>query len=430
MAGPLAGLRVVDLTQILSGPYCTMMLADFGAEVIKVEPPGGDTARLWGPHPKEDDTNLTESSPTSDTYGGYFASVNRNKRSMVLDLKTKEGHQTLLSMLSQADVVVENFRVGVMDRLGLSYEILHDLYPRLVYGTIRGFGDPRTGESPYANWPAYDVIAQAMGGIMGITGADAQHPMKAGPGVGDIFPAVLAAFGILAAVRHAEATGEGQFVDVAMYDAVVAMCERMVYQHSITGSSPSPQGNTHPLLCPYGVVRTATGFITVAAPSDHHWQTLTELLGRPDLGSDPRFVTNQDRLANAESVYQVIEEWTSGLSTDEVIAQLGGRIPCGPVNTAADIAKDPHTKARQLIVTVDHPNGSTLDIVGTPIKLSATPASDFMRAPLLGEHTEEVLSALLNPGGDTEQSDSPATPTLGSNQFLLKSTKERKWLQK
>ncbi|MCW2532843.1 MAG: yfdE, partial [Blastococcus sp.] len=218
MAGPLTGLRVIDLTQVLSGPFCTMLLADLGADVVKVEPPSGDVARLWGPH-----VPTPEGVEGPATYGGYFASVNRNKRSICLDLKDPEGRQTLLDLLDDADVLVENFRVGVMDRFGLSYEELHARFPKLVYASIRGFGDPRTGLSPYADWPAFDIIAQAMGGVMGVTGADADHPVKVGPGIGDIFPAVLAAVGLLAALRHADATGQGQFVDVAMYDSVLAL---------------------------------------------------------------------------------------------------------------------------------------------------------------------------------------------------------------
>jgi len=381
VAGPLDGLRVVDLTQVLSGPFCTMLLADLGADVVKVEPPGGDVSRLWGPHPPT----------TAASYGGYFASVNRNKRSVCLDLKDSAGRQALLDILAGAHVLVENFRVGVMDRLGLPYEMLHERFPKLVYASIRGFGDPRTGASPYAEWPAFDIIAQAMGGIMGITGADADHPVKVGPGVGDIFPAALAAFGVLAAVRHAEATGQGQLVDVAMYDSVLALTERIVYQHSLTGTSPVPQGNTHPLLCPYGVVRTADGFVTVAAPSDHHWSLLAEIIGRPELGTDERFATNDARLAHSALVYETVEAWSSGLPTEEVTALFATRIPCGPVNTAADIARDPHVVAREMIVSLEHPAGTTVEVVGSPIKFSETPVPGFVRAPLLGEHTDAVL---------------------------------------
>ena len=335
MPGPLAGLRVVDLTQVLSGPFCTMLLADLGADVVKVEPPTGDVARLWGPHlaPADD-----AGEPATDSYGGYFASVNRNKRGICLDLTTDDGRGALLDLLVGADVLVENFRVGVMDRFGLSYELLHARFPKLVYACIRGFGDPRTGASPYADWPAFDIIAQAMGGIMGVTGSDADHPVKVGPGVGDIFPAALAAVGLLAAVRHAEATGSGQLVDVAMYDSVLALTERIVYQHSITGSSPGPQGNTHPLLCPYGVVRTNDGFVTVATPSDHQWRRLAAILGRPELGTDARFATNAARLAHSAEVYDAVEEWSRRRSTAGGEAEPTSAMPSASAAAAIVLA--------------------------------------------------------------------------------------------
>ena len=391
MAGPLAGLRVIDLTQVLAGPYCTMLLADLGADVVKVEPPSGDVTRGWGPHLP---------GAVSGSYGGYFASVNRNKRSVCLDLKDPAGREALLGLLETADVLVENFRVGVMDRFELSYELLHERFPRLVYATIRGFGDPRTGRSPYAEWPAFDIVAQAMGGVMGITGADADSPVKVGPGVGDIFPAALAAVGLLAAVRHAAATGQGQLIDVAMYDAVLALSERIVYQQSITGVSPVPQGNTHPLLCPYGVVRTATGLVAIAAPSDHHWRLLTAIIGRPELGTDLRYATNEARLARSVQVYADVELWSRALPTVDVVAALADRIPCGPVNSAADIAADPHVAARRMIVRLAHPSGGSIAVAGSPIKLSGTPTAELSPAPSLGEHTAEVLTAAgLRPPG-------------------------------
>jgi crotonobetainyl-CoA:carnitine CoA-transferase CaiB-like acyl-CoA transferase len=399
VSGPLAGLRVVDLTQVLSGPFCTMLLADLGADVIKVEPPTGDVARLWGPRVQPSDDGPVEgrSQGQGASYGGYFASVNRNKRSICLDLTSAEGRETLLELLAGADVLVENFRVGVMERFGLSYEELHARFPTLVYATIRGFGDPRTGPSPYGDWPAFDIIAQAMGGIMGVTGTDADHPVKVGPGIGDIFPAALAAFGLLAAVRHAEATGEGQLVDVAMYDAVLALSERIVYQHSITGVSPLPQGNTHPLLCPYGVIRTVDGFVTVATPSDHQWCLLAEIVGQPEAGTDPRYATNAARLQHSTEVYGLLETWSRRLTSAQVVDHLAGRIPCGPVNTAADIAADPHVAARDMIVEVDHPAGRPVRIAGTPVKLTGTPTGPLLRAPLLGEHTEQILAEIRYP---------------------------------
>jgi crotonobetainyl-CoA:carnitine CoA-transferase CaiB-like acyl-CoA transferase len=317
--------------------------------------------------------------------------VNRNKRSVCLDLKDPADREALLDLLADADVLVENFRVGVMDRFGLSYEMLHERLPGLIYASIRGFGDPRTGASPYAEWPAFDIIAQAMGGILGVTGSDPEHPVKVGPGVGDIFPAVLSACGILAALRHKEKTGQGQLVDVGLYDSVLALTERIVYQHSITGVSPQPQGNTHPILCPYGVMRTHDGFVAIAAPTDHHWVLLADLMGRPDLGTDARYATNRARLEHSADVYRLVEEWSARRTTVEVVRRVAGTIPCGPVNSAADIAGDPHVAAREMIVSVEHPAGRWIDIVGAPIKFSETPTRTFERAPLLGEHDEQVL---------------------------------------
>jgi crotonobetainyl-CoA:carnitine CoA-transferase CaiB-like acyl-CoA transferase len=364
-----------------------MLLADLGADVIKVEGPAGDMARGWGPHPDNAENDAA-------SYGGYFASVNRNKRSICLNLKDTADRERFHALLESADVLVENYRAGVMDKLGLSWESLHCRHPKLVYAGIRGFGDPRTGDSPYRDFPAFDIIAQAMGGLMSVTGDDAAHPMKVGPGIGDIFPAVLAAVGILAAVREADNTGVGRFVDVALYDAVLALSERIVYQHSITGHSPEPQGNSHPILCPYGVVATGTGAVALAAPSDSHWRRLAEIMGRPELATDPRYMTNDARLRNAADVYSAVQAWTRSLPTDAVIDRLGGQVPCGPVNTAADIARDDHVAVRRMIVEVDHPAGRPIQIAGCPIKLAGAAEPRYNRAPLLGEHTDEVLAEL------------------------------------
>jgi crotonobetainyl-CoA:carnitine CoA-transferase CaiB-like acyl-CoA transferase len=386
VSGPLAGIEVVDLTQALAGPYCAMMLADLGAHVIKVEPFDGDHARQQQPFMPDD---------TARHYGGYFGSVNRNKQSLALDLKHPAGREVLERLVRRADVLVENFRVGVMERLGLGYERLRELNPRLVYGCIRGFGDPRTGASPYAQWPAFDIVAQAMGGIMGITGPDAEHPVKIGPGVGDIFPASLLAFGILAAVRHAERTGEGQFVDVGMYDGILALCERIVYQHAYTGTAPQPQGNTHPLLVPFDIFPTRDGWVTIAAPRDAQWAELARILGRADLAEHPDFKENNVRIARAAEVRRLIGDWTQVRSTAQVMAALGGRVPAGPVQSAADIAADPHVAARTMHVSLEHP-GSTRQgtYAGTPVKFTRTQPDPPRRAPLLGEHTEQVLQEL------------------------------------
>ena len=278
--GILAGIRVLDLTRMLSGPYCTMMLADHGAEVIKIESTAGDTSRGNGPW-REDDPQRE--------WAGYFVSLNRSKRSVSLDLKTDEGKAAFRALAATADVVVENFRPGVMERLGLSYESLSEANPALVYAAIRGFGDPRGGKSPYSDWPAYDVVAQAMGGLMAITGPDAATPTKVGPGVGDIFSGLMMAFGIMAALRHAEARGEGQFVDLAMYDAVLSLCERAVYLHDMTGDVPGPEGNGHPFLAPFGLFPASDGSVAVGIVDDAFWGKLARAMDRPELADDPRF---------------------------------------------------------------------------------------------------------------------------------------------
>jgi crotonobetainyl-CoA:carnitine CoA-transferase CaiB-like acyl-CoA transferase len=385
--GPLAGLRVIDLTQMLAGPYCTMLLADLGADVIKVEPPGGDMTRYSGPFFPEDEERA---------YGGYFGSINRNKRSIVLDLKTEDGKDVLRRLAACSPVLVENYRAGVMERLDLSWETLQAANPALVYATIRGFGDPRTGESPYVAWPAFDVVAQAMGGFMGITGTADGVPLKAGPGVGDIYPAALAALGIVAAVRHAERTGVGQLVDVGMVDAVLSLCERIVYQYSYSGVVPGPEGNAHPMLCPFENFPTEDGWITIAAPGDAHWKLLCAAMGRPELGDDERFRTSRDRVRNAPETRSVVGEWTRGRSTRDAVAALAGKVPAGPVQTVRDIFADPHARSRDMLVEVEQAGCAARKAVyaGTPIKLTATPGGVYRRPPRLGEHTAEILAEL------------------------------------
>ena len=381
MTGPLNGLRVLDLTQMLAGPYCTMMLADQGAEVIKIEPPEGDPARSFAP-----------SLPGMTDFGGYFQSINRNKLSVALDLKSSEGVQAFMELVRTADVVVENFRAGVMERLGLGYETLALANPLLVYCAIRGFGDPRTGRSPYANWPAYDVVAQSMGGLISVTGTAAGEVFKVGPGIGDIVPAMFAAFGILAAVHEARSAGRGQFLDVAMMDAVLAITERIVHQHSYLGAVPKPEGNRHPIFAPFGIFRAKDGHVAIACPTDHFWRDLVRVIGRPELADDPRCATNPARSANSDFVCELIETWTAGRTKSELADLLGGIIPFGPVNDAADIAIDQHVAARGMLVSCEQPGlDRAVEIVGTPVKMTRSVPSKMVRAPKLGEHTEKIL---------------------------------------
>ncbi|HUN49667.1 MAG TPA: CoA transferase [Candidatus Sulfotelmatobacter sp.] len=384
--GPLDGLRVIDLTQMLAGPYCTMLLADQGAEVVKVEPLDGDGTRLMGPHRVDDRLKL---------FGGYFQSVNRNKLSIAIDLKQAEGRALLMRLVDTAAVLVENYRAGVMDRLGLAYETLRVQNRKLVYASIRGFGDPRTGKSPYVEWPAYDVVAQAMGGIMGITGPNAETPIKVGPGVGDLVPAVMAAFGIMAAVYRAEKTGEGQYVDVGMVDAVLSLCERIVHQFFYQENVPGPEGNRHPFLSPFGIVPAKDGYVALACHADEFWAELCRLMGREELASDPRYATRQARAEHQDLVYAAVGDFTRRHTKHDLMGILGGHVPFGPVFDVSDIVADPHFKVRQMIVPLEHPGSPTkVAVAGIPIRMTETPGSIRRRAPLLGEDTDAVLGMI------------------------------------
>lgn len=384
--GALDGIRIIDLSRMLAGPFCSQILADQGAEVIKIEQFEGDNSRHLEPYRPDDKLRL---------FGGYFASVNRNKKSVVIDLKNPEGHAVLRKLIAGADVVVENFRPGVMERLGLGYEELREDNPALVYAAIRGFGDPRTGKSPYMNWPAFDVVAQAMGGIMGITGPDENSPTKVGPGVGDLIPGVFASVGILSALLHVKKTGQGQFVDVCMIDSVLAFCERIVHQHSYIGAIPKPEGNQHPILTPFGMFEAKDGHITIGAPTDGFWEQLCKLIDREDLLDDPKLKTQALRAQNRPQVYGAVEQFTKRHTKQELFEVFGGKIPFGPVYDVVDIFADEHFKARNMLVEVEQPGSATpVTLVGTPIKMTETPGGIHTRPPLLGEHTEEILSGL------------------------------------
>lgn len=384
--GALDGIRVIDLTLMLAGPFCTQMLADQGAEVIKVEPLEGDGTRRSGPFRPEDKLRA---------FGGYYASVNRNKRSIALDLKTEAGKEILLKLIDGADAVVENYRAGVMDRLGLGYEVLAARNPRLVYAAIRGFGDPRTGESPYYDWPAFDVVAQAMGGIMQITGPDKDTPIKVGPGVGDLVPAAMCAFGISSAMLRAARTGKGQFVDVSMVDSILSLCERIMHQHSFQDAIPYPEGNRHPLIAPFGMFPAKDGWVTIAAHTDAWWSMLCKLIGRDDLITDPRTHVAEARVANRDVVYGEVGKFTATRTKAELLALLGGKLPFGPVYNVRDIVADPHFAARKMLVDVPHPGlDRQVSIAGVPVKMTDTPGRVARRAPLLGEDTDAILSEL------------------------------------
>ncbi len=386
--GALDGVVVIDLTQMLSGPFAAMMLADQGARVIKIEPPGGDQTRKFGPF-REGQLRMEEGG-----YGGYFASTNRNKESVVVDLKSEAGRDVIRKLAASADIVIENFRAGVMERLGLGYETLAEINPRLVYGAIRGFGDVRTGKSPYGEWPAYDVVAQAMGGIMGITSTEpGGQPTKIGPGVGDIVPAMQCAFGLVSALYRARGTGRGQFVDVAMVDGVLALCERIVFQHGIDGTVPGPEGNSHPLLCPYGLFQAKDGWVAIGCPHDDFWKLLARTIGVGEMADDIRYSTTPERLKRRADVEGTVTAWTRARTKAEIASVLGAKIPFGPVLQVDEIFADKHTAARGMLATVELPGvpDHPLTIANTAIKMTDTPGGVRHRAPLTGEHTAKVL---------------------------------------
>lgn len=390
--GPLANLKIIDCTMALAGPFGTALLADLGADVIKVEPPHGDGSRSMPPLPP-DYANVSAAEPAGVDYGGYFASINRNKRSIVLDLKQERDRETLLELCEHADAIVENMRVGVMDKLGVGYDTIKERNPRIVYGAIRGFGDPRTGASPYADWPAYDIVAQSMGGLAHITGDADGSGYPSGSSVGDIYPGTLMALGVLAAINHAKATGAGQFLDVGMYDAILALSETVVVNYGYNETELGPRGQHHPNLMPFGIYPTRDGGVAIAAPGPGHWAALCQAMERADLIEDERSRNVHLRARNQPFVQTAISAWTSMRTKQEVIDAIGGKVPCGPVNTAADIYADPHVAARNMITRFQLPGDNPeVGIVGSPIKFSATPAGFYRRPPKLGEHNDEVRS--------------------------------------
>ncbi len=392
--GPLSDLRILDLTQALAGPFGTALLADLGADVVKIEPPRGDMARVLPPWPKDFAPPGSGQTGGCD-YGGYFASINRNKRSVVLDLTKDEDRARFLELVESADAVVENTRVGVMDRLGVGYEKLRERNRKIVYAAIRGFGDPRTGRSPYADWPAFDIVAQCMGGVVGITGPKDGVGFPNGASIGDIFPGTLMALGVVSAIHAARLTGEGQFLDVAMYDAMVALCETILCNYSYVGRELGPRGTGHPNLCPFDVYETTDGAVAIAAPTENHWAVLCDVIGRREWVTDERTRDVHRRSANREVVNEAISAWTRTRTKREIVDLLGGKVPVGPVNTAPDLFADPHVKARGMLAEIDLPGDNPrVTIAGTPIKFAATPAGVYRRPPRLGEHTEEVLAVL------------------------------------
>jgi crotonobetainyl-CoA:carnitine CoA-transferase CaiB-like acyl-CoA transferase len=381
--GPLAGLWVLDLTRVLAGPTCTQMLGDLGAEVIKIERPGaGDDTRGFRP-PVMPGTEEA----------AYFVGVNRNKRSITVDIAAPEGQAIIHRLLRRCGILVENFKVGTLARYGLGWEELKDEFPSLVYCSITGFG--QTG--PYAPRPGYDGLIQAFGGVMSLTGEPDGLPQKVGVPVADLFAGLYGCIGILAALRHRERTGEGQHIDIGMLDTHLAWLANQATNYLATGENPPRLGNQHPNIAPYQVFPTADGHIVLSIGNDPTFRRFCEAFELP-LADDPRFATNAARVANRDAVTAALTPVMRRYSTRDWVERLEAlKIGCGPINRLSEVFVDPHVKARGMVVEMPHPTaeGGAVKVVANPVKLSATPASYRITPPALGQHTDEVLRELL-----------------------------------
>ena len=383
--GPLSDLTIIDCTQALAGPFGTALLADLGADVIKVENPGGgDGFRPLPPHPPDYAPPWSDE-PAGVDHGAPFAAVNRNKRSIVLDLKTAEGRETLLRLCERADAVVENMRAGVMDDLGVGYEVIAGRNPAIVYGAVRGFGDPRTGASPYVEWPCLDVAAQSMGGVV------ESNDQLMNPAVADIYPGTLLALGLVSAVHEARRTGRGRFVDVAMYDSMITLLRTSIGAYGFSGKDRTRSRRS--VLVPFHLFPASDGRVAIAAPNPKHWQELCRAMGRDDLLADERTRTNGARVTNQDFTLAQVSAWTSSLTRQEIVDAIGGKVPVGPSQSVEEIFADPHVEARAMLDRYSPPGDNPEVAIGAnPIKLAGLPTPMYRPPPLLGEHTDEVLA--------------------------------------
>ena len=387
MAGPLAGVRVLDLSRILAGPWASQMLADLGAEVIKVERPGsGDDTRGWGPPYMPD----RDGKPGSES--AYFHSANRGKQSVCIDMSQPGGQELIRELARLADVLIENFKVGGLEKYGLDYESLHKINPGLVYCSITGFGQ----DGPYAARAGYDFMIQAMGGLMSVTGEADGQPMKIGVALADILTGLYAANAIQAALLHQRATGEGQFIDMALLDVQVAALANQAMNYLASGVNPRRLGNAHPNIVPYQAFQTSDGYIILAVGNDSQFARFCALAGRPDLSADRRFRSNSARVEHRDLLVPQVAEIMREKSSAAWLAALNSEgIPCGPINEIDQVFDDPQVRARGLQLQLDHPSAGSVASVANPIRLSRTPIDYRLAPPLLGQHTDEVLSRLL-----------------------------------
>ena len=385
---PLVNIRILDMTRALAGPYCTMMLGDLGADVIKVErPDSGDDSRGWGPP--------FVGKPYGPYPGesAYFIAANRNKRSLTVNIQTPEGQGIIRQLARISDVLVENYRTGALDQMGLGYPDLHSLYPRLVYCSISGYG--RTG--PLAERPGYDAILQAEGGMMSITGPVDGPPSRVGIPIIDIAAGMFAATAILAALHSRDRTGEGQQVDISLFDSHIALMANVASNYLVGGDRPRRLGNAHPNLAPYEAFSARDGWFMLGAANERQWGLLCDMLGRPDMKTDTRFATNRHRVANRETLVDELNRIFSQRDVNDWLADMAkADLPCGPINSLPQVFAHPQALARDMTLESKHPTAGTVRMTGFPYKLSQTPAELHRPPPLLGEHTEEVLTGLLN----------------------------------
>ena len=377
----LDGIVVLDFSRVLAGPFCTMTLADLGARVIKVEPPEGDESRGMGPF--------------IETNSLYFASVNRSKESVVLNLKTSEGAQLAQDLSRECDVLVENYRPRTMTKLGLGYDQIRKLNPSIVYASLSGFG--HTG--PYKDRGAYDVIIQAMSGLMSVTGSADGEPTRVGASIGDLIPALYTAIAILSALNARNLHGKGCHLDIGMMDCVASIMENAISRFWVTGNNPKPLGNRHPSIAPFSSFGVVDGEIVIACGNDMLWRKLCEVIGSPGLAQDPRFTTNALRVDHVEDLTAELEKALAQRSVSECLDLLTpAGIPCSKINSVADLIEDPNLRARDMILQIDQPGIGTMPILGTPIKSDGLDSDVQNPAPTLGEHTWDVLGNLLNIG--------------------------------
>ncbi len=388
---PLSGIRIFDLTRILAGPSCTQLLGDLGADVIKIERAGaGDDTRKWGPPFVED----AAGNPTAES--AYYLAANRNKRSISLDLAKPEGQALARRLIAKSDVLVENFKVGDLKKFGLDYPALSKDFPRLVYCSITGFG--QTG--PYAPRAGYDMLAQGLGGIMSITGpadgAPESQPYKVGVGIADIMTGMYAAVSILAALRHRDATGDGQQIDMALLDTQVSWLANEGLNYLVSGKTPVRQGNAHPNIVPYDVFKCADGFVILAIGNDGQFAKFCAFAGCEALSADPRFATNPARVKNRAELTAKMNDITGRKPQRHWVDGLAGAgVPCSPVNDVAQVFEDPQVRARGMRIEMPHASGTKVPLIASPIKMSKTPPTYRHAPPLCGQHTEEVLGEIL-----------------------------------